>query len=777
MAKRTVEEEQDDNKKKDKNDKLADQRLQQIKKALGITDESVRLADQHISIKNVISTGLPELDKILTPMIYEKTGKGGFPRGFVGEFFGPYSGGKSSLCMKLAGDVTKRGGFVLWIDAEGSYVSEWAAQHGVNNKNVVLIDNLGHTGEYFLEQVETIAASGTVELIVVDSVTALVPKEVLECELEKEARIGAGAKLMTRALPRIIAAAKKGDTAVIFVNQIRQKIGVMYGCFHKETPITFADGRKVRIKEVVEKKLTGPILSYDTVNGKVIETNITNWFNNGKLRDEERWISIKTSSSGSFNGANFLTCTDGHNILMSTGYVKASELKVGDKLLSHFESRIENNKSTKEFVYGSLLGDGAIHIRAKNTGYISLQNYEQPEYLKWKMEKLNGLGWKKVAYGEKLERYNSYLSTEIVNIRKKFYNKEFFEAGEKSYRSIPEGLKLTPLMVAVLYMDNGHGTFYREKNVNEGHYRCSISFRRLRNLKECYKEDYRKRIISMFAEFINCDPRCLYIDKNFILHIRAAAVDNFLSRICSCVPPPMQYKLAEKYRGQYKDFSLSFTPERKVCGVTITKIVENSLRKNRELEKFDIEVADTNNYMVGGCSNGIIVHNSNETTPYGEALKFYSSLRLRLSQVGRSERNITKGEEDIGIRTNVRIEKSRFGPPFKECIMPIYYGNVLPQPLDSLLDAALASKVLKSRSKSMPNGERVQTFTFGSIKKDGMDEFKKTLDNTIIKKMAELIKTETKTLLEAHVQEYINKLGSDELTSDVPATTETDPGA
>jgi len=398
MAKRTVEEEQDDNnKKKDKNDKLADQRLLQIRKALGITDESVRLADQHIAIKDVISTGLPELDKIMTPMIYEKTGKGGFPRGFVGEFYGPYSGGKSSLCMKLAGDVTKRGGFVLWIDAEGSYVSEWAAQHGVNNKNVVLIDNLGRTGEYFLEQVETIAASGTVELIVVDSVTALVPKEVLECALEKEARIGAGAKLMTRALPRIIAAAKKGDTAVIFVNQIRQKIGVVYG-----------------------------------------------------------------------------------------------------------------------------------------------------------------------------------------------------------------------------------------------------------------------------------NP---------------------------------------------------------------------------------------------------------ETTPMGEALKFYSSLRLRLSQVGRSERNITKGEEDIGIRTNVRIEKSRFGPPFKECIMPIYYGNALPQPLDSLLDAALASKVLKSRSKSMPNGERVQTFTFGSIKKDGMDEFKKALDNTIIKKMAELITVETKTLLEAHVQEYINKLGADELTSDAPPVAETDPGA
>jgi len=385
-------------------DKASEIRLQQIKKSLGITDDSVRLADQYIAVKDVIPTGLPELDKILTPMIYEKTGQGGIPRGFCCEFFGPHAGGKSSLGMKLAAYVTTHNGFVLWVDAEGSFVPEWAKRHGADTGKIIHVENEGKTGEQFLEMVETIASKGQVDLIVIDSVTALQPKEILETALEKEARIGAGAKMMARALPRILMAAKKGNTAVIFINQIRQKIGVFYG--------------------------------------------------------------------------------------------------------------------------------------------------------------------------------------------------------------------------------------------------------------------------------------------------------------------------------------------------------------------------------------------SNETTPYGEALKFYCSLRLRLSQVGsKSERGIMKGDDEIGIRTNVQVVKSRFGPPYREAVMPIYYSDVKPHPLDMIIDAALSAKVAKSRSKKQPNGESLQMFTFGDERFEGIEEFKSWLINNPkkTKEMVELIKTTIPLGLE--VDEYIKTAGdvldTDDSDTDAKVATgaEDDPGA
>jgi recombination protein RecA len=261
--------------KKEKIDSKASEiKLAQLKKSLGIKDDSIRLADQYVAVKDLISTGLPELDKILTPMIYEQTGKGGIPRGFVCEFFGPWAGGKSSLCMKLSASVTQAGGIVMWVDAEGSYIPEWAARHGVDNSRVWLVESGSKNGEEFLELIEKTAAKGVADLIVCDSVTALQPKQILDTELEKEARIGAGAKLMSRAIPRIIMAAKAGNTAVIFVNQIRQKIGVMWGN-PETTPygeaLKFYSSLRLRLQQVGSKSERGIMLGEEQIG---IRTNV-----------------------------------------------------------------------------------------------------------------------------------------------------------------------------------------------------------------------------------------------------------------------------------------------------------------------------------------------------------------------------------------------------------------------------------------------------------------------------------------------------------------------
>lgn len=211
-------------KKKDK----ADVRLQQLCKAMGIQDDSVRRADQHIAIKDVISTGHADLDNICTPMIWDKEKRGGIPRGFVCEFFGPYAGGKSALCLKLAAQVTQKGDGVLWVDAESSYIPERAAQFGVDNTKVIYMEG-GKHGEYYLERVEEAAKSGHVALIVIDSVTNLQPKDIFEGDLLKDPPMARFARMMSRAMPRIVSAAREGNTSVIFINQIREKVGIMYG--------------------------------------------------------------------------------------------------------------------------------------------------------------------------------------------------------------------------------------------------------------------------------------------------------------------------------------------------------------------------------------------------------------------------------------------------------------------------------------------------------------------------------------------------------------------
>lgn len=246
-------------KKKAAEEKIRKAEIERILKMLGVKDDSVKPADQYEPVSHIISTGHGELDKILTPTIYDQRGCGGIPRGFVCEFFGPYAGGKTSLALMLAASVTRNKERVFWEDAEQCYVPDWANVHGVVNEYVYRMAG-SKSAEEYLEKLETAAASGDFSLAVVDSVTALVTKQVLETPLDENARVAAMASLMSRALPRIVPAAKRGNCAVIFINQIRQKIGIMYGN-PETTPggeaLRFFSSLRVRLSQVGGKNNRG----------------------------------------------------------------------------------------------------------------------------------------------------------------------------------------------------------------------------------------------------------------------------------------------------------------------------------------------------------------------------------------------------------------------------------------------------------------------------------------------------------------------------------------
>jgi recombination protein RecA len=192
--------------------------MEQITKAYGdgaIMKMGERKADMSIE---VIPTGCLPLDIAL--------GVGGLPRGRVTEIFGPEASGKTTVCLHVVAEAQKMGGTAAFIDVEHALDPLRAATVGVNLDNLLI--SQPDNGEQALEIVETLVRSNAVDVIVVDSVAALVPKAEIEGEMG-DSMMGVQARLMSQALRKLTGAISKSKTVVIFTNQIRQKIGIMFG--------------------------------------------------------------------------------------------------------------------------------------------------------------------------------------------------------------------------------------------------------------------------------------------------------------------------------------------------------------------------------------------------------------------------------------------------------------------------------------------------------------------------------------------------------------------
>ncbi|SHK50431.1 recombinase RecA [Thermocrinis minervae] len=166
------------------------------------------------------------------------TGVGGIPKGRVIEIFGPESSGKTTLALHIIAEAQKMGGVAVFIDAEHALDPKYAQKIGVDVENLYI--SQPDYGEQALEIAESLASSGAVDVIVVDSVAALVPKDELEGEIG-EAHVGKQARLMSQALRKLKGIVYKTNTALIFINQLREKIGVMFG-----NPETTPGGRALK---------------------------------------------------------------------------------------------------------------------------------------------------------------------------------------------------------------------------------------------------------------------------------------------------------------------------------------------------------------------------------------------------------------------------------------------------------------------------------------------------------------------------------------------------
>ena len=243
------------------NDKLkaAETALSQIERQFG-KGSIMRLGAKEFAAISAISTGSIGVDAAL--------GVGGVPRGRIVEIFGPESSGKTTLSLHVIAEAQRAGGLAAFIDAEHALDAEYAKKLGVDIDNLLV--SQPDSGEQALEIAEVLVRSGAIDVIVVDSVAALVPRAELEGEMG-DSHVGLQARLMSQAMRKLTAILAKSKTCMIFINQIREKIGVMFG-----NPETTTGGRALKFYSSVriDIRRTNQIKEGEEVVGSRVKVKV-----------------------------------------------------------------------------------------------------------------------------------------------------------------------------------------------------------------------------------------------------------------------------------------------------------------------------------------------------------------------------------------------------------------------------------------------------------------------------------------------------------------------
>jgi RecA/RadA recombinase len=291
--------------------------LAQIERQFG-KGSVMRLGDEVRAPVEAIPTGSIALDVAL--------GIGGLPRGRVVEIYGPEGGGKTSMALHAIANAQKLGGIAAFIDAEHALDPDWAQKLGVDTD--ALLVSQPDTGEQALEITDMLVRSGAIDIVVIDSVAALVPRAELDGEMG-DSHVGLQARLMSQALRKLTGAISQTKTTVIFINQLREKIGVLFGCMSYTTRVTLADGSQEKIGKIVNQRMPVKVLSYDPETGTTVPRRVISWFNNGRA---EKFLQFTVAKSGG-NGRAQFAATENHLIRTPGGWRPAGELIPGDRVI------------------------------------------------------------------------------------------------------------------------------------------------------------------------------------------------------------------------------------------------------------------------------------------------------------------------------------------------------------------------------------------------------------------------------------------------------------
>src|SRR4249919_1522113 len=320
--------------------------LTQIEREFG-KGTVMRMGDEGAQVRcDAISTGALALDLAL--------GIGGLPRGRVVELYGPESSGKTTLIYHVLAEAQKLGGVCAFIDAEHAMDPLYAQQIGVDIDELLV--SQPDYGEQALEVADMLVRSGAVDIVAVDSVAALTPRAELEGQMGDQT-VGLQARMMSQAMRKLAGNLNRTQTMCIFTNQIREKIGVMFGCFHYDARVVLADGSSEKIGKVVNQRMPVEVLSMDPATGEISPRKIVDYYNNGET---DEWLQFEVAAAGG-SGKRRFACTPNHTIFTPEGEKAAEEIEEGDEVLTaikHYDLREDQLK----LILGSLLGDGSLRF-------------------------------------------------------------------------------------------------------------------------------------------------------------------------------------------------------------------------------------------------------------------------------------------------------------------------------------------------------------------------------------------------------------------------------